>query len=87
MLDNETCKLIWRNISGPKPLKRFTPPPEPARPESRSEEEESSEYEEEEEEEDVDQSGKLPEDIIEVSVSYNDITSVSFLRLRQKVKC
>uniref|UniRef100_A0AAR5PS21 LIM zinc-binding domain-containing protein n=1 Tax=Dendroctonus ponderosae TaxID=77166 RepID=A0AAR5PS21_DENPD len=48
---------------GPKPLKRFTPPPEPARPESRSEEE-SSEYEEEDEDE-VDQTGKLPEDLIE----------------------
>ncbi|XP_050315524.1 uncharacterized protein LOC126750068 isoform X3 [Anthonomus grandis grandis] len=53
-------------IQGPKPLKCFTPPPEPARPESRSEEEESSEYEEEEEEEEeVDTTGKLPEDIIE----------------------
>ncbi|XP_048521771.1 uncharacterized protein LOC109540075 isoform X8 [Dendroctonus ponderosae] len=48
---------------GPKPLKRFTPPPEPARPESRSEDE-SSEYEEEDEDE-VDQTGKLPEDLIE----------------------
>ncbi|KAH1011991.1 hypothetical protein HUJ04_001247 [Dendroctonus ponderosae] len=49
--------------ASPKPLKRFTPPPEPARPESRSEEE-SSEYEEEDEDE-VDQTGKLPEDLIE----------------------
>ncbi|KAL1502839.1 hypothetical protein ABEB36_007923 [Hypothenemus hampei] len=51
-------------IQGPKPLKCFTPPPEPAKPESRSEEEESSEYEEEEEDQ-VDQNGKLPEDLIE----------------------
>ncbi|XP_066153755.1 uncharacterized protein [Euwallacea fornicatus] len=52
-------------ILGPKPLKCFTPPPEPARPESRSdEEEESSEYEEEDEDE-TDQTGKLPEDLIE----------------------
>ncbi|XP_066261841.1 uncharacterized protein [Euwallacea similis] len=52
-------------VLGPKPLKCFTPPPEPARPESRSdEEEESSEYEEEDEDE-TDQTGKLPEDLIE----------------------
>ncbi|XP_076254482.1 uncharacterized protein LOC143192762 isoform X22 [Rhynchophorus ferrugineus] len=50
--------------TGPKPLKCFTPPPEPSKPESQSEGEESSEYEEEEEEE-VDYAGKLPEDIIE----------------------
>lgn len=49
--------------TGPKPLKRFTPPPEPTKQESHSEEE-SSEYEEEEEEE-VDYAGKLPEDIVE----------------------
>ncbi|XP_030764330.1 uncharacterized protein LOC115888688 isoform X2 [Sitophilus oryzae] len=49
--------------AGPKPLKRFTPPPEPTKQESHSEEE-SSEYEEEEEEE-VDYAGKLPEDIVE----------------------
>ncbi|ERL87843.1 hypothetical protein D910_05231 [Dendroctonus ponderosae] len=52
--------------ASPKPLKRFTPPPEPARPESRSEDE-SSEYEEEDEDE-VDQTGKLPEDLIEVGI-------------------
>ncbi|XP_060532648.1 F-actin-monooxygenase MICAL3 isoform X10 [Cylas formicarius] len=49
--------------TGPKPLKRFTPPPEPAKPESNSEEESGSEYEEEEEEE-VDHC-RLPEDVIE----------------------
>jgi hypothetical protein len=37
--------------SGPKPLKRFTPPPEPARPESSSEAESGSEEESEEEDE------------------------------------
>ncbi|CAH1132151.1 unnamed protein product [Ceutorhynchus assimilis] len=53
-------------IQGPKPLKCFTPPPEPSKPETQSEEEESSEYEEEEEEtEEVDNSGKLPQDLIE----------------------
>nr|CAI5844406.1 unnamed protein product [Callosobruchus analis] len=48
--------------AGPKPLKRFTPPPEPARPESDSGEEEESEEEEEEDEADYQ---KLPEDLIE----------------------
>ncbi|VEN55018.1 unnamed protein product [Callosobruchus maculatus] len=48
--------------AGPKPLKRFTPPPEPARPESDSGEEEESEEEEEEDETDYQ---KLPEDLIE----------------------
>lgn len=36
---------------GPKPLKRFTPPPEPTRPESSSEGESGSEEESEEEDE------------------------------------
>nr|CAH7756207.1 unnamed protein product [Callosobruchus chinensis] len=48
--------------AGPKPLKRFTPPPEPARPESDSGEEEESEEEEEDDETDYQ---KLPEDLIE----------------------
>ncbi|CAH2006949.1 unnamed protein product [Acanthoscelides obtectus] len=46
--------------AGPKPLKRFTPPPEPARPESDSGEEES----EEEEEDEIDNQ-KLPQDLVE----------------------
>ncbi|CAH2006951.1 unnamed protein product [Acanthoscelides obtectus] len=49
--------------AGPKPLKRFTPPPEPARPESDSGEEES----EEEEEDEIDNQ-KLPQDLVEVCI-------------------
>lgn len=52
---------------GPKPLKRFTPPPEPARPESNSEDEDGSEEESYEEEDDELDNSKMPEDLIEVS--------------------
>ncbi|KAJ8967144.1 hypothetical protein NQ317_001596, partial [Molorchus minor] len=51
-------------LVGPKPLKRFTPPPEPARREMSSEEESGSE-EEETEEEDEGDNQKLPDDVIE----------------------
>ncbi|XP_050503092.1 uncharacterized protein LOC114338004 isoform X3 [Diabrotica virgifera virgifera] len=50
---------------GPKPLKRFTPPPEPTRTESESEEGSATEEENEEEEEDQTDNNKLPEDLIE----------------------
>ncbi|XP_018571204.1 xin actin-binding repeat-containing protein 2 isoform X8 [Anoplophora glabripennis] len=48
--------------AGPKPLKRFTPPPEPVRQESSSEEESGSE---EESEEDQVDNQRLPEDLLE----------------------
>ncbi|CAH0549096.1 unnamed protein product [Brassicogethes aeneus] len=48
---------------GPKPLKRFTPPPEPARSEGNSEDESGSE-EESEQEEEVDNS-RIPSDLVE----------------------
>lgn len=50
---------------GPKPLKRFTPPPEPARVESSSEGESGSE-EEDEEQETVDNC--VSQDLLEVIV-------------------
>ncbi|KAJ8910428.1 hypothetical protein NQ315_012570 [Exocentrus adspersus] len=49
--------------AGPKPLKRFTPPPEPVRQESSSGEEESGS--EEESEEDQLDNQRLPEDLLE----------------------
>ncbi|CAG9861235.1 unnamed protein product [Phyllotreta striolata] len=53
-------------LAGPKPLKRFTPPPEPTRQETESEEESASgEENDEEEEEELSDSQKLPEDLIE----------------------
>ncbi|XP_072381797.1 uncharacterized protein [Diabrotica undecimpunctata] len=51
--------------AGPKPLKRFTPPPEPTRTESESEEGSATEEENEEDEEDQTDNHKLPEDLIE----------------------
>jgi hypothetical protein len=54
--------------SGPKPLKRFTPPPEPARPESSSEAESGSE-EESEEEDEPDNVKVADDDLIEVELS------------------
>lgn len=51
--------------AGPKPLKRFTPPPEPARPESNSEDDEGSEEESYEEEDDELDNSKIPDDLIE----------------------
>lgn len=51
---------------GPKPLKRFTPPPEPIRKEDTSDEESESEVEDEEEESQID-NHKIPEDLIEVN--------------------
>lgn len=53
-------------FKGPKPLKRFTPPPEPARRETSSEEESGSEEEESEGEDQADNQ-KVPQDLIEVS--------------------
>ncbi|XP_057671092.1 enolase-phosphatase E1 isoform X19 [Diorhabda carinulata] len=51
---------------GPKPLKRFTPPPEPVRSESESEEGSASEDENEEDEEyNQGDNQKLPEELIE----------------------
>ncbi|XP_017774525.1 PREDICTED: myosin-9 isoform X1 [Nicrophorus vespilloides] len=51
---------------GPKPLKRFTPPPEPIRSESESEDVSGSEEESDEEEDDVDNGGKVAdEDLLE----------------------
>ncbi|KAJ8969569.1 hypothetical protein NQ314_001690, partial [Rhamnusium bicolor] len=50
--------------AGPKPLKRFTPPPEPTRPESSSEEESGSEEEESDDEDQVDNQ-KVPDDLLE----------------------
>nr|XP_008196126.1 PREDICTED: uncharacterized protein LOC658955 isoform X7 [Tribolium castaneum] len=49
---------------GPKPLKRFTPPPEPTRPESNSEAESDS-GEETEEEDEIDRGKIADEDLIE----------------------
>ncbi|XP_044261088.1 LIM domain and actin-binding protein 1 isoform X8 [Tribolium madens] len=49
---------------GPKPLKRFTPPPEPTRPESSSEAESASD-EETEEEDEIDRGKIADEDLIE----------------------
>ncbi|RZC39291.1 uncharacterized protein BDFB_009590, partial [Asbolus verrucosus] len=51
--------------AGPKPLKRFTPPPEPTRPESSSEAESDSEEETEEEEDETDRGKLLDEDLLE----------------------
>lgn len=54
-------------IAGPKPLKRFTPPPEPSREDKSSEEEYSGTEEEEEDEVDQISTQKLEdEDLIEV---------------------
>ena len=50
---------------GPKPLKRFTPPPEPVRQESSSDEESGSEEESEENETDGVQQKVQDDDLIE----------------------
>ncbi|KAK9720877.1 LIM domain [Popillia japonica] len=50
---------------GPKPLKRFTPPPEPARPESGSEADGSESEEDSEPLEEVDQSKLQDADLLE----------------------
>lgn len=55
--------------AGPKPLKRFTPPPEPVRDDESSEEEDSATdgEESEEESEQEDMSKLKDEDLIEVN--------------------
>lgn len=52
-------------FTGPKPLKRFTPPPEPARPESRSESEGSGSEDDSESLEEIDQSKTQDADLLE----------------------
>lgn len=68
MLSNLRIHFCIPLISGPKPLKCFTPPPEPPRQESSSGEEESGSEEESEASEEQANHKVQDEDLLEVSL-------------------